>query len=245
MENYWNRGRPLYRTGPIQLQTHGGEIRWRNVFVREIPAEEANRILSERNDEGFVSIFNGCDLTGWTGAVDNYEVVDGAIRCRQGQGGTLHTEEEYADFVVRLELRLPEAGNNGLAIRYPGSGDPAYTGMAEIQVLDPGYPGELDPRQVHGSAYGMVAAVPGYLRPAGQWNFQEVTVEGSRIRVELNGTVILDADLAEVNKFMADTATSGQGPEVRLLWLCWTQRSGGVPPHSHPAIGGSALRKSR
>ena len=141
-------------------------------------------------------MFNGRDLTGWQGAVDNYEVLDGAIRCKPHKGGTLFTKEQYDDFVARLEFRLPPAGNNGLAIRYPGEGDPAYAGMCELQVLDtPGYPGQLDPRQVHGSAYGMVAAHDGYLRPVGQWNFQEVTVQGSKIKVELNGTVILDADL--------------------------------------------------
>ncbi len=42
----------------------------------------------------------------------------------------------------------------------------------------------------------MVAAHRGYLRPAGEWNFQEVTVKGSTIDVELNGTRILDADVA-------------------------------------------------
>ena len=45
MENYWERSKPLPAKGPIMLQTHGGEIRWRNAFVREIPAEEAARLL--------------------------------------------------------------------------------------------------------------------------------------------------------------------------------------------------------
>ncbi len=40
MENFWNRAVPLAAKGPIMLQTHGGEIRWRNVFVREIPDSE-------------------------------------------------------------------------------------------------------------------------------------------------------------------------------------------------------------
>jgi hypothetical protein len=204
MENYWDRKRPLFPQGNIQLQTHGGEIRWRNIFVREIPAEEANKLL-QQVEEGFVSLFNGRDLSGWQGAVDNYEVLDGAIRCQPHKGGTLFTKEQYDNFVVRLEFRLPPAGNNGLAIRYPGEGDPAYAGMCELQVLDsPGYPGQLDPRQVHGSAYGMVAAQEGYLRPVGQWNYQEVTVQGSKIKVELNGTVILDTDLAEVKELMGD-----------------------------------------
>ena len=80
--------------------------------------------------------------------------------------------------------------------------------MCELQVLDnpaPGY-AKLKPQQYHGSIYGMVAAHRGYLRPTGQWNHQVVTVNASRITVELNGTVITDADLATVDpqSFMYD-----------------------------------------
>ncbi|WP_437200976.1 family 16 glycoside hydrolase [Planctomicrobium sp. SH664] len=45
MENYWDRSQPLPAKGPIMLQTHGGEIRWRNIFVRDIPAKEAESFL--------------------------------------------------------------------------------------------------------------------------------------------------------------------------------------------------------
>ncbi len=204
LDNYFRRDEPLVLRGPIQLQTHGGEIRWRNIRVRTIGSDEANRILWEHGGEGFVTIFNGRDLRGWQGAVDAYEVVDHAIVCKPGHGGTLFTEEEYSDFVVRFEFMLPAGGNNGLAIRYPGVGDPAYSGMCELQVLDNTHPryANLDPRQYHGSVYGQVPAHRGYLRAAGEWNFQEVTVRGSRVRVELNGTVILDADLEDVQDFM-------------------------------------------
>jgi hypothetical protein len=204
MENYWNRKQPLLRCGPIQLQTHGGEIAWRHVFVRELGAEEGNRWLRDHSGQGFEPVFNGKDLAGWDGALESYEVADGAIRCRPGKGGTLHTTDEYGDFVARLEFKLPPAGNNGLAIRYPGEGDPAYVGMCELQVLDSEHPNyaTLDVRQFHGSAYGMAAAERGYLRPTGEWNFEEVTVKGSRVKVELNGAVILDTDLATVKEFM-------------------------------------------
>lgn len=213
MENFWDRTKPLPAKGPIHLQTHGGEIRWRNLSVTEIPGAEANVIL--RGDDaaaGFTALFNGKDLTGWAGAIDNYEVVDGAIQCKAGKGGVLRTTEEYADFVVRLEFKLPEGGNNGLAIRYPGEGDPAYTGMTELQVLDNEAEkyAKLDPRQFHGGAYGMAAAHRGYQRPVGEWNYQEVTVKGSTIKVELNGSVILDTDLSKVTEFMADKAHPGK-----------------------------------
>jgi hypothetical protein len=204
MENYWDRAKPLPAKGPIHLQTHGGEIRWRNLSVKEISGAEANDLL--RGDDaaaGFTSLFNGKDLAGWTGAADNYEVVDGAIQCKAGKGGVLHTAEEYSDFVVRLEFKVPAGGNNGLAIRYPGQGDTAYTGMCELQVLDNEAEkyAKLDPRQYHGSAYGMAPAHRGYQRPVGEWNYQEVTVKGSTIKVELNGSVILDTDLSKVTEY--------------------------------------------
>ncbi len=204
---------PIPVAGPIQLQTHGGEIRWRNIYLRELPAAEANALLNYMNEDGFQSVFNGRDFTGWAGPVDNYEVVEGAIVCKPKQGGTIYTKETYADFVVRLEFKLPPGGNNGLAIRYPGEGNPAYAGMCEVQVLDDNYEkvrGKIDPRQAHGSAYGMVAAHRGYQRPVGEWNFQEVTVHGSRIKVELNGFVIMDTDLGKVSEFMANSKHPGK-----------------------------------
>ncbi|MEZ6042780.1 MAG: DUF1080 domain-containing protein [Planctomycetaceae bacterium] len=212
MENYWDRKSPLSAKGPIELQTHGGEIRWRNIYLREIPSDEANAMLAKAGNDGFDTIFNGKDLTGWMGPVDDYEVVDGAVRCKPGKGGNLLTKEEYSDFVVRLEFKLPPGGNNGLAIRSPGEGNPAYAAMCELQVLDSEHPkyAKLDPRQYHGSAYGMAAAARGYLRPTGEWNFQEVTVKGSTIKVELNGNVILNTDLSTITDYMANSAHPGK-----------------------------------
>lgn len=206
MENYWDKSRrtPLPPRGPIHLQTHGGEIRWRNLFVREMAAEEANASLRGDDEaQGFMPIFNGSDLSGWTGSADSYEVRDGLLVCKPDGRGVLFTEEEYGDFVVRFEFKLPAGGNNGLAIRYPGQGQASRHAMCELQILDDTAEkyAQLDPRQYHGAAYGMVPPHRGYLRPVGQWNYQEVTVKGPTVRVELNGTVILDADLSQVTEF--------------------------------------------
>ncbi|HMF17727.1 MAG TPA: DUF1080 domain-containing protein [Gemmataceae bacterium] len=206
------RTRPLPLKEVIQLQTHGGEIRWRNIYIREIPSDEANTILAKHNTKGYESVFNDKDFTGWAGPVDQYQVKDGAIVCRPGKGGTIYTKGEYSDFMARLEFKLPPGGNNGLAIRYPGNGDTAYVGMCELQVLDDTAPqyAKLDPRQYHGSAYGMVPAHRGYQRPVGDWNFQEVTIKGPTIKVELNGTIILDCDLSKVTKYMANSPHPGK-----------------------------------
>jgi hypothetical protein len=214
LENYYDRKTPVPARGPIELQTHGGEIRWRNVFLREIPADEANALLAKHDAGGFEPVFNGKDFAGWAGPVSEYDIKDRAIVCQPGKGGTIYTTQEYGDFAVRLEIKLPAGGNNGLAIRYPGEGDTAYVGMCELQVIDDSNAekkyGPLDPRQFHGSAYGMVASHRGYQRPVGEWNFQEVTVKGSTIRVELNGTVILDTDLSKVTEYMANSAHPGK-----------------------------------
>jgi hypothetical protein len=212
LENFWNRALPLRRRGPIQLQTHGGEIRWRNLFVREIPGEEANAILREHGRVGLGSVFNGRDLTGWAGDLASYEVKEGAIVCRPKKGGNVFTKQEYTDFRARVEYRLPPAGNNGLAIRYPGKGRASADAMCEVQILDDEHPkyARLDPRQYNGSAYGMVPAQRGYLRPVGEWNFMEVLVRGSTLRVELNGTRILDTDLSKVTAFMGNHPHPGK-----------------------------------
>lgn len=202
MENLWERNLPIYRNGQIELQNHGNTLYFREIHVREIPASEANEILQAQADNsGFKKVFNGKDLTGWAGAVDSYDIVDGKLICKEGEVGSLFTKKEYSDFVATLEFKLPQAGNNGLILRYAGEGQPHIEGL-ELQVLDSEDPkyAELDPRQYHGSVYGLVPAHRGYLRPTGEWNFQKVTMRGSNIKVDLNGTTILDADLSEVQE---------------------------------------------
>ncbi len=212
MENFWDRKKPLPARGPLQLQTHGGEIRWKNIKLREIPADEANKILAKHADKEYKPLFDGKTLEGWAGPVDNYQVVDGSIVCKPGKGGAIYFNKEYGDFKARVEFKLPPGGNNGLAIRYPGSGDPAYAGMCELQVLDDDADkyAKLDKRQYHGSAYGMVPTNRGFQRPVGTWNYQEVTVKGSTIKVELNGNVILDTDLSKVTEYMANSPHPGK-----------------------------------
>jgi hypothetical protein len=200
--NGWMRD-PAFPRGPIQLQTHGSEIRWRNVFIREIPAEEANQELASRDAAGFVEQVNGKDLSNWQNAVDNYEVKNGAIVCKPGKGGDLLTKEAFENGLIRVEFKLPPAGNNGIALRAPLGGHSSSDGF-EIQVLDSdGYnaiqsaAGKplLLPYQYHGSLYHCVGAKHGYLRPVGEWNFEEIEVHGQKIKVTLNGTKILDVDV--------------------------------------------------
>jgi hypothetical protein len=147
-------------------------------------------------EEGFVSLFDGKTLDGWQGDVKGYKVEDGTIICRGGRN--MFTAKEYGDFVLRLDFKVPPGGNNGVGIRAPLQGDAAYVGM-EIQVLDDSDPKykNLHDYQYCCSIYGVVAAKRGHLKPQGEWNEEEITAKGSHITVKLNGTVVVDADIAK------------------------------------------------
>lgn len=208
LPNGWMRD-PVYAKGPIQLQTHGSEIRWRNVFIREIGPEEANRRLAaQAGEDGYVEYVNGKDLSNWQGAVDSYEMKDGSIVCRPKKGGDLLTKDEFENGIIRVEFKLPVAGNNGIALRTPAAGKSASSGF-EIQVLDSdGYNARqaaagkplLLPYQYHGSLYYCVGAKHGYLRPTGEWNYEEIEVQGQHITVTLNGTKILDVHVDQLDR---------------------------------------------
>lgn len=153
-------------------------------------------------EPGFVSIFDGKTFDGWRLVNQHntgYGITNGILFCQRNGGGNLFTEKEYEDFVMRFEFRLESGSNNGIGVRAPFEGDAAYVAM-ELQVLDDTTKkyGPLQPIQMHGSIYGVVAAKTGFQKPLGEWNQQEITAQGRHIKVVLNGTTILDADLNEV-----------------------------------------------
>lgn len=158
----------------------------------------ASGIVSAEQELKTRSLFNGKDLTGWKG--DGYIVEDGAIACTP-KGKNLITEETFSNYVLEFDFLLTPGANNGLGIHYPGTGDGAYTGM-EIQVLDhtaDKYK-DLKDYQFHGSIYTLAAAKKSGLKPVGEWNHQQVTVNGSQVKVVLNGEIILEVNLEEISK---------------------------------------------
>jgi hypothetical protein len=172
-------------------------------------------VMPLRGEEtGFVSLFDGQSLNGWilVGKVgQGYIIEKGNLICPADGGGNLFSQKEYSNFVFRFEFKTDPAGNNGVGIRAPLRGDAAYAGM-EIQILDdsaPVYKGKLRPAQYHGSIYDVVPARQGFLKKAGEWNEEEITVNGRRVNVKLNGSTIVDADLDSIKD--ADTLKKHPG----------------------------------
>lgn len=151
---------------------------------------------------GFVKLFDGTSLNGWKivgqhGA--GYVPKDGVLVCPADGGGNLYTEKEYTDFIFRFDFKLAENGNNGVGLRAPMGGDAAYIAM-ESQILDndgPAYK-NLEPGQYHGSIYKVFAAKKGAHKPTGEWNTQEISVIGRKVKITLNGKVIVDADINSI-----------------------------------------------
>lgn len=202
LENYWDRSQPIFEKEAIELQAHGNELAFRNIYVREINTKEIGLTQQEKAD-GFVSLFNGKNLDGWQGNKTDYfaENNELTVNPKMGGHGNLFTEKEYADFNFRFDFQLTPGANNGLGIRAPLEGDAAYAGM-ELQILDNTAPiyANLAEYQYHGSVYGVIPAKRGFLNPVGEWNSQEVIVKGTKIKITLNGEVILDGDIAEASR---------------------------------------------
>ena len=175
------------------------------LFVSVTNAQETNVLTDLEKEQGYELLFDGKTVSPeiWQNeqSIAGYPVKDGVIVCNKG--GNLVTKKEYGNFIFRFEFKLPSGGNNGLGIRMPGV-DGGYKNGMEIQILDnfaDKYK-DLRPYQFHGSIYGVVPAKRNpekndYLKPVGEWNYEEVIALGPKIMVILNGELIVNADISE------------------------------------------------
>ncbi|SHI90587.1 HEAT repeat [Arenibacter nanhaiticus] len=202
MDNYWDRTQAIFAKEAIELQAHGEDLGFRNIYVREISSGDDQLTQAEKK-EGFKSLLGGKDLDHWIGNKTDYIVENNEllVKPKQGGHGNLYTAEEYSDFVFRFDFKLTPGANNGLGIHAPLEGDVAYMGK-ELQILDNTAQiyANLDDHQYHGSVYGIMAAKRGALNPVGEWNSQEVIVKDDQIKITLNGKVILDGNIKEATK---------------------------------------------
>ncbi|MEP6735892.1 MAG: family 16 glycoside hydrolase [Chryseolinea sp.] len=201
LENYWDRKIPIFPSEAIELQAHGTDLAFRNIYVKEL-SQKAYELTSDEKTQGFESLFDGKTLDQWVGNKVDYVVEDNTIAIYPGKEshGNLYTNKEYDNFILRFKFQLTPGANNGLGIHAPLEGDAAYVGK-EIQILDntASMYDDLQVWQFHGSVYGVIPAKKGFLKPVGDWNEEEVSVKGDYIKVTLNGTVITEGDLKKAS----------------------------------------------
>ena len=162
-----------------------------------------NTLSKKEKKEKYEILFDGTDMSNWISNSNEYKLIDGCIVMQPVDGyGNLYTKIVYDNFILRFEFLLTPEANIGLGLRHNIVTEKSgYDGM-ELQILDNSAPvyANLKPYQYHGSLYGWVPAKTGYLKPTGEWNYQEVVADGSNIKIMLNGNTILDTDIQEVLK---------------------------------------------
>lgn len=194
-------------------------------------------------DSGFVPLFNGRDFSGWTGGCTNgFFAVDsdGTLKCVGRLGWkkkgprNIWTVREYTNFVMRFSFKFTPKTNNGIGIRAPGGDYITSSGM-EIQLLeDESTTHFQDKRKIkdyslNASIYGVAAAkrisrYKGYLKSVGEWNEGEITADGPRVKVAVNGESVVDVDLSKISH-KGGTPDGKPHPGIRRksghVSICW------------------------
>ncbi len=161
----------------------------------------ATATYARTNDDGFIQLFNGKDLTGWITGPDNTWVVEnGVITLNREMDGKEHnadylwTKEKYDDFILDLEFKIPERANSGIFIRTSDLKDPVYTGI-EVQVANSYGRKTWSKGGCAGAIYDCLAPTKNTVKKPGEWNRYIITCKDNRIGIVLNGEHIIDMDL--------------------------------------------------
>jgi hypothetical protein len=178
------------------------------IFLFSCNLSSKKSTAGDGDDDGFVSLFDGKSTDGWRGYQKDHVpakwlVEDGTLHFdpdAEGDGGDIMIDRKYANFHLKLEWKIEEAGNSG--ILYLGSEDTIFHAIyytaPEMQVLDNArHPdaklGTNGNRQA-GSLYDLIPADPQNFKGAGEWNQAEIIVKDKHVQHIQNGVVVVEYD---------------------------------------------------
>jgi len=154
-------------------------------------------LTPQEKAEGWIALFDGKTMNGWTvlgDKKDAWRVHDGMLERATGGSNGLRTIDRYGNFILRWEWTLPEGGNNGVHLRAPRAARASRIGMEYQMLGDYGTPPD---KNSTGSIYDVEAPTVNAVKPTGEWNTSEVTLNGSRLMYVLNGVTVQDRNLFE------------------------------------------------
>lgn len=164
-------------------------------------------------DDGFTPLFTEQGAPkGWTVRAwdDIANAAPDGAQWRVDEQGVLHgseprgtwlvSEREYGDFELAFEFKLPPQGNSGCGLRFPAKGDPAFDGL-ELQMCDPRYHGGnvVGADELTGALYQAITPRATPFKPE-QWNAYHIKCHGPHVHVTLNGEVVIDVNLDEIDR---------------------------------------------
>jgi len=161
-------------------------------------AQDLQAALGANTDTGWAPLFPNDSVSGWTGETAPYRFANGILTAT-GKG-TLTSPKPYQNFVMRFEVRLGAAANNGIGIwQKPsvGAASAAEAGGFEIQLQDDTAPQYSKQQSFarHGGIYGFKGVDRQVMGAVGTWNAHEIQVEDTQVTVKINGQEVLRADL--------------------------------------------------
>lgn len=172
------------------------------------PFAAPNTLTDDEQAEGWQLLFDGESLAHWRGFKQGempetgWEAVGGClVRLSgegSGEGGDIITREQYDDFELTLEWRVPsgEPGNSGIFFNVTEEADYVYETGPEMQILnDVVHPDGQNPLTSAGSNYALHAPAEGALLPPGMFNSVRIRVVGDRVEQWLNGVKMVDYEL--------------------------------------------------
>ncbi len=181
---------------------------------------------------GPVALFDGKSMAQWTMKQEGgWKIEDGALSPNEiKRDNYLWTKEQYGDFALELEFKMSESCNSGVFFRTDPA-NPVQAGF-EIQVFDSHGKAEVG---VHdcGALYDARAPKVNAAKPAGEWNKMHITAKGSQVKVELNGKVVVEANLDEWSEAQKNPDGSKNKFKTALKDLPRTGHIG-LQYHGHP-----------
>lgn len=210
--------------GHIALQDHGDTLWFRDIKVRDLDAPMP----------GEVALFNGKDLSGWKAIVPEaekagikpesvWEVKDGILICKGNPVGYIRTEQDYTNYVLKLEWRFnpvtKQAGNSGVLLRMVGE-DKVWPKSVEAQ-LQSGSAGDfwnIDEFKMKTDASRLngrnTRKTHGNENPVGEWNEYEIIVDHGKVTLKVNGEVLNEA--TDVEEVAGKICLQSEGAEIQF-----------------------------
>jgi len=183
---------PLGRSGMVRMSLMSTVVgmtllAWMSGGNDRSPVPAPSQVADE---SGWVSLFNGKDLTGWKMAGPGHFTIEHrALRTHGGMGLLWYNQRPFRDFILQVEWKVTRQNDNsGIFVRFPDPGNDPWIAVRqghEIQIQD-----DRDPIHRTGAIYNFAPSSKVASKPAGQWNLYEIRVVGKTYTVTLNGETV-------------------------------------------------------
>ena len=160
------------------------------VAILSITAVTAALPVGAQAQGGWTTLFDGKSLNGWNRVGDaNWEIVEGAVQATKGSTSFLVTSGSYDNFQITLEVWASDDANSGVFIRCQDPKDITAMNAYEVNIYDK----RPDPAYRTGAIVDVAKPMVN-LDAGGRWNTFDITAQGTKLIVVMNGMKTVDVD---------------------------------------------------